>query len=140
MSTATKKNAQETKEVKNTKLVPVFALWARKDKNGKDYFTGKVEGKETKLVAFYNNKRSGMKDPDINVFYREGENLVPYCSLWANASKVGNKYLTGKMDNVKVVGFFNEKHTVKQPYISIYTEQITTENTQIDGQEELPFD
>lgn len=136
MSTATKKNAQETKEVKNTKLIPVFALWARKDKNGKDYFTGKVEAEETKLVAFYNNKREGMKDPDINVFYRDGEDLIPYCSLWANASKAGKKYLSGKIDKGQVVGFFNENHTVKQPYISIYTEQVSKE---IDGQEELPF-
>lgn len=133
MSTATKNN----QEVKNTKLVPVFALWARKDKNGKDYFTGKVEGEETKLVAFYNNKRKGMKDPDINVFYRDGEDLVPYASLWANASKGGKKYLSGPMyDDTKVIGFFNEAHTVKQPYISIYTEQVSKE---IDGQEELPF-
>ena len=121
MSTATKKNAQETKEVKNTKLTPVFALWARKDKNGNDYFTGKVEGTETKLVAFYNKKRTGMKDPDINVFRRDGEELVPHCKLWANASKGGKKYLTGKMEDTRVVGFFNEAHTVKQPYISIYT-------------------
>lgn len=120
MSTATKKNTQEVKE---TKLTPVFALWARKDKNNNDYFTGKVEGEETKLVAFYNNKRKGMKDPDINVFRRDGEDLVPYCSLWANASKAGKKYLSGKMDETKVVGFFNEAHTVKQPYISIYTEE-----------------
>ena len=137
MSTATKKNTQKnTQEVKNTKLIPVFALWARKDKNGNDYFTGKVEGEETKLVAFYNKKRTGMKDPDINVFYRYGEDILPYCKLLANASKAGKKYLTGKMDDTKVVGFFNEAHTVKQPYISIYTEQ---ENKQIDGQEELPF-
>lgn len=135
MSTATK-NAKETKEVKNTKLIPVFALWARKDKNGNDYFTGKVEGEETKLVAFYNNKRSGMKDPDIIVFYRDGKDLIPYCKLWANASKGGKKYLTGKMEEFKVVGFFNDAHTVRQPYISIYTEK---DNTQIDGQEELPF-
>lgn len=135
MSTATKKNEKNT-QVKETKLIPVFALWARKDKNGKDYFTGKVEGEETKLVAFYNNKRSGMKDPDINVFYRDGEDLIPYASLWANASKAGKKYLSGKMDETKVIGFFNEAHTVKQPYISIYKE---VKQTQIDGQEELPF-
>ena len=123
MSTATN-NAKNTQEAKETKLIPVFALWARKDKNSKDYFTGKVEGKETKVVAFYNNKRSGMKDPDIIVHTRDGESLVRYCKLWANASKAGKKYLTGKMeDGTKVIGFFNEAHTVKQPYISIYTEQ-----------------
>lgn len=125
-----------TKTAKTTKLIPVFALWSRKDKNGKDYFTGKVEKEETKLVAFYNQKRS-MKDSDINVFTRDGEKLVPYAKLWVNVSKNGKKYLSGKMGEQRITGFFNEKHTASQPYVSIYTES-TVEAPASDA-EPLPF-
>lgn len=111
----------ETKTTRKTDLLPVFALWSRKDRNGKDYFTGKIEQQETKLVAFYNQKRS-MKDPDINVFKREGEYLVPHARLWVNVSKNGKKYLSGKMGDKRITGFFKENHTASQPYVSIYTE------------------
>lgn len=126
---------------KETKLVPVFALWQRKDKNGKDYFTGKMEGKETKVVAFYNNKRN-MKDADINVFTRggaEGTDLIPYAKLWVNASKAGGKYLSGKIGEDRVVGFFNEKHKVSQPYVSVYAEAVNITIEQDAEQEQLPI-
>ena len=126
---------------KETKLVPVFALWQRKDKNGKDYFTGKIENKDTKIVAFYNNKRN-MKDPDINVFTRGGEDgtkLIPYAKMWVNASKAGGKYLSGQIGNDRIVGFFNEKHKASQPYISIYAEAVNIQTVQDEEQEQLPF-
>ena len=124
-----------TNTTKTTKLIPVFALWARKDKNNNDYFTGKVEQQETKIVAFYNKKRN-MKDSDINVFTRDGEKLVPYARLWVNVSKAGKKYLSGKMGEQRVTGFFNEKHTASQPYVAIYTE---TDSVKEAPSEELPF-
>ena len=126
---------------KERKLVPVFALWQRKDKNGKEYFTGKIENQETKIVAFYNNK-SNMKDPDLNVFTRGGEDgtkLIPYAKLWVNASKSGGKYLSGKIGDERVVGFFNEKHKVSQPYVSVYAEAVNLTIEQDEEQEQLPF-
>ena len=125
MNTNANTNTNTTKK----KLIPVFALWSRKDKNGNEYFTGKTEDSSEKLVAFYNQKRH-LKDSDINVFCRDGEKLVGYAKMWANVAKSGNKYLSGKIGEQRIIGFFNQNHKVSQPIISVFTE---------DHAEELPF-
>lgn len=117
MSTAT---ATEKK-----KLQGVFALWKRKSKDGKKtYFTGQTEDKKNQLTAFYNLDKKNLKEPDMRIYIRDDEGNLskePYASLWVNATKNGKKkYLTGKLEGKRVVGFIREDATEKQPYISVY--------------------
>ena len=151
MSTATKTNQKNQ----------VFALWKRMSKEGKTYFTGKYE--EAEVRAFYNSKKQNPKEPDLRIYTVDGDKNLSkeeFVSLWCNVSKGGKKYLTGKLNGRRVVGFINDKATAenKQPYISLYwsedqAEQKTTEKKstkkttkkeepefqEISPEEELPF-
>ncbi len=126
MSTTTKTNQNNQ----------VFALWKRTSKEGKTYFTGKYE--EAEVRGFYNSKKQNPKEPDLRIYTVDGnKNLSKeeLSSLWCNVSeKTGKKYLTGKINGKRIVGFINDKATAenKQPYISLYwsedqAEQKTTE-------------
>lgn len=43
-------------------------------------------------------------------------------ALWERTSQAGNKYLTGKVDDLKLIAFLNkEKKNEKEPDIRIYT-------------------
>ena len=113
MSTATKTNQKNQ----------VFALWKRMSKEGKTYFTGKYE--EAEVRAFYNSKKQNPKEPDMRIYVLDAnKNLSKdeLSSLWCNVSKSGKKYLTGKLNGKRVVGFINVNATAenKQPYISLY--------------------
>lgn len=113
MSTAT--------ETKKTNLKDAFALWERKSEKGTPYLTGKHE--DVKLVGFY-NKKENMKAPDITIYKGDVKKENVFCDLWVNVSKAGKKYLSGKTkDGAKVLGFFKEDHTPKQPLISVYYEK-----------------
>lgn len=111
-----------TETKKEMKMEQVFALWKQTSKSGNEYFTGS-DGK-TKLVAFYNGKKKNPKEPDLRVYAvdkdgkAEEKELV---SLWCNVSKSGKKYLTGKLEEKRLVGFINENpKNEKQPYVSVY--------------------
>lgn len=140
-----------TKEQKTEfTMKQVFAMWLKKSKSGKQYFSGKsADGKY--LVGFLNGKKKNPKEPDVRIYeqVKEGEEQKEYCSLWMNVSKNEKKYLSGKVGDVKVVGFINQKATAdgKQPYFSIY-ESDSTPKTKEDAsgfmqvdetKEELPF-
>ena len=105
-------------------LKQVFAMWKRASKDGKTYFTGKDEtGKE--LRGFFNTKKQNPKEPDVRIYHlTEGKDLEkePFVSLWCNVTKNGKKYLSGKIDGKKVIGFINDKSTDenKMPYFSVY--------------------
>ena len=110
----------------------VFAMWKNESK-GKPYFTGK--GVNTpNLVGFYDTNKKNMKEPDIRIYSRDGEGILskePYCSLWANVSQNGKKYLSGKVDGKRVVGFINEKtENTKRPYFSVYWSDVQQEKAQ----------
>ena len=130
MSTATKKQMEQA-----------FALWEKKSDKGTNYLSG-----QDGVVAFYNNRKKSLRDPDIVVYQNINENTrITLCHLWANTSSKGSKYLTGKIDGRPVVGFFNEKHEVKQPYISVYyqdTDEAAAEQipmTDVTNDDELPL-
>ena len=120
MNTAT---AKETRQER----VQVFALWKKQSKEGKPYFSGKV-GK-LNLVGFYNLNKKNLKEPDLRVYYvnEDGKAGEEYISLWCNTSEKGNKYLSGKIGENRVTGFFNEKATEenKRPYISVYFSNVS---------------
>lgn len=105
------------------KMIQVFAMWKNEGKNGKPYFTGKLED-GTKLTGFYNTDKKNMKEPDIRIYKVDGNNKIEgeeFVSLWCNSTKDGKKkYLSGKVDGKRVVGFIREKATGKLPYFTVY--------------------
>lgn len=107
------------------KMEEVCALWKQKSNDGKKtYFSGiTADEAKARLTGFYNTDKKNMKEADLRIYLRDDEGNLskdPFLSLWCNASAAGKKYLSGKIDGRRVVGFINEKATEKQPYISIY--------------------
>ena len=133
---------------KTFKMEQAFAMWKRKDKNGKDYFTGRDE-KGTKLVGFYNSMKQNPKEPDVRIYIQTPmdapkDSKITFTSLWCNISKNGKKYLTGKVNNKKVVGFINEGADEKRPYFSVYFSDSTPKAAETAKEEfeqtEIPSD
>lgn len=113
--------AKKTTEKKEFKMVQAFAMWKRKSKAGKAYFTGKTE--DSFLVGFYNGKKSNPKEPDIRIYEQDHDGNTKkeeYTSLWCNVSKNGKKFLSGKIGDKRVVGFINEKAEGNRPYFTVY--------------------
>ena len=138
-----------SEQKKEFKMEQVFAMWKQKSKSGQEYFTGKAFGKK-KLVGFYNGKKKNPKEPDIRIYGVDKEGKADkeeFISLWVNVSKNGKKYLTGKLNDKKVVGFINEKGNEKAPYFSCYYSESAPKKVETDGtefvevneQEKLPF-
>lgn len=118
-----KKKEVATKEAKKMefKMEQVFAMWKNQGKNGKTYFTGKHG--DVKLIGFYNTTKKNPKEPDIRVYElnQDGELTDDvFVSLWCNVSANGKKYLSGKLDDKRLVGFINTNASEKQPYFSVY--------------------
>ena len=111
-----------TETKKEIKMEQAFALWKQTSKAGNEYFTGS-DGK-TKLVAFYNGKKKNPKEQDLRVYAMDKDGKAEekeLVSLWCNVSKSGKKYLTGKLEEKRLVGFINENpKNEKQPYVSVY--------------------
>ena len=98
----------------------IIALWRKTSKVGKTYFSGK-DATGVELTGFYNIKNRGNdKLPVLRVYKRDDINKE-VLAMWLNTSKSGVKYLTGKYDGKRVVGFINDKpKNEKAPYIRIY--------------------
>lgn len=114
---------ETTSNKKEFTMEQVFAMWINKAKSGMTYFTGKAG--DVKLVGYTNGKKKNPKEPDVRIYTVDGEGKLSeetYLSLWVNVSKNGKKYLSGKLNDKKVVGWFNDKATPegKLPYFSIY--------------------
>ena len=102
--------------MKNTEII---ALWRKTSKTGKTYFSGK-EATGVELTGFYNINKGNDKAPVLRVYKRDDINKE-VCAMWLNTSKSGVKYLTGKYNGVRVVGFIYDKtKNEKAPYIKIY--------------------
>lgn len=141
---ATKKTAETKKEFN---MEQAFAMWKQKSKSGTDYFTGTAFDKK-KLVGFYNGKKKNPKEPDIRIYGIDGEGKAEseeFVSLWVNVSKSGKKYLSGKLDKKKIVGFINDKSkNAKAPYFSCYYSESTPKKQEEEAftdasSEEVPF-
>ena len=97
----------------------IIALWRKTSKAGKTYFSGK-DTTGVELTGFYNIKKGNDKLPVLRVYKRDDIN-EEVLSMWLNTSKSDVKYLTGKYNGVRVVGFINDKpKNEKAPYIRIY--------------------
>ena len=108
---------------KEFKLEQVFAMWKRVGKGGKAYFTGQHDGKH--IIGFFNTAKQNPKEPDIRIYHENEKGDIekePFVSLWCNVKDNNKKYLSGKIDGKRVVGFINAKATDenKQPYFSVY--------------------
>ena len=117
MSTATKTAKKEFT------MEQAFALWRAKSAKGAAYFTGKYDG--SFIRGFYNTKKQNPKEPDIRIYRIDAEGNMEkdeFLSLWCNVSEGGKKYLTGKLDGRRVVGFINSKANDenKMPYVTVY--------------------
>lgn len=144
MATKTKKQETQAKEF-NLQRVCTLWIYSTKDKKGK-YLSGRADAGE-KIIGFFNSKdRQNPKEPDIRLEFKNapGEEKKTYGSLWCNASKNGNKYLSGKVEGKRVVGFFNSKAQVDGiiPYINIYLseDKPTDETITAEKKEEPKFE
>lgn len=150
MSTKTTAKAKATAEVKKEfKLESIFSMWKNVSKEGKVYFSGKFDG--GKIIGFYNGKKQNPKEPDFRI-YKLLENgdiaKEELISLWCNVSKNGKKYLSGKIDGQRVIGFINQKskENEKIPYLTLYwsddqgaKEVKKEEFEEITANEDLPY-
>lgn len=162
MSTKTAKKTTAKATKKEFNLQQAFTLWIYKGKNGGKYLSGTTEDRDTKLTAFFNNEKQNPKEPDIRVYIRDDAGNLSkeeYCSLWCNVSEATEKkYLSGKIDDVRVVGFFNSKAKIGEniPYINVYFSEDEKEEekpkpskktqkkeepeyTEIESDDDLPF-
>lgn len=57
-------------------MLSLCGLWARKDKNGVEYYVGKLTY-TTKLMVFKNKNKSGSKDPDYYITICKNEIKQP---------------------------------------------------------------
>lgn len=119
-----------TKTTKEFAMKQVFALWKNTSKEGKAYFSGKYD--EVEVRGFYNGKKQNPKEPDVRIYVVDAnKNLSKdeLCSLWCNVSKNGKKYLSGKINGQKVIGFINAtaNEENKKPYISLYWSEEQTQ-------------
>ncbi len=113
----------------------VFTMWLKSTKDGKNtYLSGQTPAKE-RLVGFINSYKKNPKEPDIRIYKVDAEGKAEkeeYTSLWVNVSKNGKKYISGKIGDIRVVGFISAKGGVdtKIPYFSIYeSEEKAAEET-----------
>ena len=99
----------------------IFALWKKTSKNGNTYFTGKSK-EGLNLRGFFNTNKKNPKEPDLRVYITDNGGLAkePIISMWCNVSKNGNKFLTGKLGDDKVVAFIRKTDNDKAPYLTAY--------------------
>ena len=152
MATKTK----ETKtEVKTFNLERVCTLWINSSKDKKSKYLSGRTAEGVKITGFFNSKdRQNPKEPDIRLSYKkyldDGKkgSEAEYCALWCNATKNGKKYLSGKVDGKRVVGFINSKAEVDgvKPYINLYYSDDQAEPKkedpkfeEVEAGSELPF-
>lgn len=145
------KTAQKTAGKKEFKLTPVLTMWIYKGKNGVKYLSGKTDD-NVKLKGFFNGKKKNPKEPDIRI-YRQSLGILEkdeFISLWVKESKSGKQYLSAKLGDKWVTGFFNSKAEIGGiiPYFTIYFSDSekapektdTTEKyEEIVDNDELPF-
>lgn len=122
---------------------PIFTAWLNVSQKGGQYISGRTPEGE-KLTGFINGKKKNPKEPDMRFYKPTAEGLGDEVfSLWVNVSKNGKKYLTGKINGNRVVGFINTKATPggKIPYFNVYESDSEPKAAEPAPQEEmdLPF-
>lgn len=121
---STKTTQKTTASKKEFNLTPVLTMWIYKGKNGVKYLSGKTED-GTKLKGFFNGKKKNPKEPDIRIYKQLDKGVLEkdeFISLWVKLSKGGKKYISGKLGDKWVTGFFNSKAEIGGiiPYLNVY--------------------
>ena len=121
---STKTTQKTTAKTKEFNLTPVLTMWIYKGKNGVKYLSGKTENGE-KLKGFFNGKKKNPKEPDIRIYKQLDKGVLSkeeFISLWVKVSKGGKKYISGKLGDEWVTGFFNSKAEIGGiiPYLNVY--------------------
>ena len=143
----------EKSNKKEFKLQECLVMWLKKSNMSGNYLSGKMG--ETGLIGFINGKKKNPKEPDIRIFKRDVEGnreKEEFLSLWVNVGKNDRKYVTGKLGEKRLVGWFNARATAggKVPYLNVYfsDDQKPEQETEVVKQfeqaetllnEELPF-
>ncbi len=73
--------------------VKLGALWLNTSKNGKQYYSGKLEAN---IQMWPNNKRDGMKDPDFIIWASEKVKVANQSKLGAMDFGKGELYIPPK--------------------------------------------
>ena len=142
----------EKSQKKEFKLQECLVMWLKKSNMSGNYLSGKMG--ETNLIGFINGKKKNPKEPDIRIFKRDAEGnreKEEFVSLWVNVGKNDRKYVTGKLGEQRLVGWFNSRATAggKTPYLNVYySDDQKKQETEVQKQfeqaaellnEELPF-
>lgn len=148
---STKTTQKTTAKTKEFNLTPVLTMWCKKGNKGVKYLSGKTED-GVYLKGFFNGKKKNPKEPDIRIYTDvKGElSKDEFISLWVNVSKGGKNYISGKLGDEWVTGFFNSKAEVnsKKPYFTVYFSHSDDKNENVealnpgvpDGVEEIVSD
>ena len=114
----------------------IIALWRKTSKAGKTYFSGK-DSTGVELTGFYNITKKNDKLPVLRVYKKDNINKEVF-AMWLNTAKSGVKYLTGKYNGKRVVGFIYDKtKNEKAPYIKIYESDEQVKPTEKPKQEKF---
>lgn len=116
-------------EKKEFNMKEVFTMWLKKNEKGTQYLSGKTPD-GLRLVGFFNGKKKNPKEPDVRIYEVDKDGKLSekeLTSLWVNVSKKDKKYLSGKVGDMRVVGFINTKAEAngKRPYFSVYESDST---------------
>ena len=116
--------ATKTVEKQEFKMKEVFALWKKESKNGTPYFSGKTE-EGAYITGFFNTNKKNPKEPDLRVYLNTDDGIEkdPLISMWCNVAKSGRKYLTGKLGDLRIVGFISDGKNDKAPYVKCYVSE-----------------
>lgn len=114
---------------KKFEMKEVFTMWLKKNDKGTQYLSGKTPD-GLRLVGFFNGKKKNPKEPDVRIYEIDKDGNMKkeeLTSLWVNVSKNDKKYLSGKVGDMKIVGFINSKgeENGKYPYFSVYESEST---------------
>lgn len=140
---STKTAQKTTASKKEFNLTPVLTMWIYKGKNNVKYLSGKTDVPEghtsVKLKGFFNGKKKNPKEPDIRIYKQLDKGVLEkdeFISLWVKVSKGGKKYLSGKLGDKWVTGFFNSKAEIGGiiPYFTIYL----SDSEKAEGKTDVP--
>lgn len=125
---STKTAQKTTASKKEFNLTPVLTMWCYKGKakGSVKYLSGKTDSdKPVKLKGFFNGKKKNPKEPDIRIYTEIEKGVLSkeeFISLWVKVSKGGKKYISGKLGDKWVTGFFNSRAEINGiiPYFTVY--------------------
>lgn len=114
---------------KKFEMKEVLTMWLKKNDKGTHYLSGKTPD-GLRLVGFFNGKKKNPKEPDVRIYEVDKDGNMKkeeLTSLWVNISKNDKKYLSGKIGDMKVVGFIRKdaEPNGKKPYFSVYESEST---------------